>query len=359
MPGSECAAETSKRQSICFDGSISSDIVIQENICCSTNNEGKRTATSESKPPLKIVDSRGDLRIDSREMYVEEDGGGYVRKKTPLPKGEASIQTTTIDMEQVRVGEGVNKEVRVLREAHAVHVHPSRQDQLQEVNSVAAIHEVGKKQPHCDSGGRGSMERAVVLSERIATTEEMVHSSSTSIPVTKAGHGPKATNTTEEMPGEQAALVAGYERKVVVEDGEGDHIQVLVQMLAEARILTAEFKRELNAERTAHQATKNELNRILLSAAVSNRATSTTLEQEGGRGGYDDAAVVVGQEETTSNSLMMELKRLASELKVRCGGTAIHVFCTNPTACVTIKELLAPQLVDSEQQLRIPPTHSG
>ncbi len=291
-------------------------------------HNNKQSAIPEAK---KIAHARGDLR----EMYVKEDGGGgYVREE------EVSTQATTVVTEQLRVGEGVNKKVRVLGEAHAaaVHVQSSRQNQLQEAinSSVADIHEVVKKQ-YCDDRRKGSMERAVVLPERITTTEEMVHLPSTSIPFTNAGHGPKAMNTTEEMPREQAALAAASKREVIVEeDGEGDdHMQVLVQMLAEARILTSEFKRELNTERTAHQATKDELNRILLSAAASNKARTTTLEQEGGSVGYDDdVAVVVGQEETTSNSLMMELKRLASELKVRCGGTAIHVFCTNPQLLV-------------------------
>ncbi len=370
------AAETSKQQNVCYDGSAlvqaelnhdddlfveeeeihihcgaspltpplssssSSSLLDEENKGCSANK--KRTATSKSKLPLKIIDSK-DLRpVDSRrQIHVEEECGGDAQK-TPLPKKDDTLTQTTIEMEQIRVGEEVmNKEMIVLREDQVVNVHPSRQkqNQLQEVDS-AAICKVGKNS--CETGGRsiGSMERAVLLPERTATTAKMVHSCSTSIPATTDDCGPKATITTEQMVGQQGALV-GHESEIVVKDGEGDQMQVLVQMLVAARVLTAECKRELNTERTAHQATKDELNRILLSTAASDKSESAILEEERGRGNSDDVAVVVGQGET-SKSLTMEVQRLASKLKVRCGA-AIHVFCTYPTAYAATKEmLLAP-----------------
>ncbi len=314
-----------------LSASSSSSLLDEENKRCSTNK--KRTATSKSKLPLKFVDSR-------QQIHVEEECGGDAQK-TPLLKKEETLTQTTIEMEQVRVGEEViNKEMIVLREHQVVYVHPSRQqqkhNQLQEVES-AAIYKVGN--PPCETGGRsiGSMKRAVLLPERTATTVKMVHSCSTSIPATTDDCGPKATITTEEMAGQQGAL-AGYESEIVVEDGEGGQTQVLIQMLVAAWVLTAECKRELNIERTAHQATKDELNRMLLSSAASNKSESAILEEEGGRGDSDDVAVVVGQGET-SKSLTMEVQRLASELKVRCGA-AIHIFCTYPTAYAATKEML-------------------
>ncbi len=308
----------------------SCSLSFQENKCCCSTGSDKRTGISEPKPSLKMVESR-DLNIDSRKIYVELDVDGV--QKIHLPKKEEILTQTINVMEHVKVGYGENMEMTVPREAQAVNIHPSRQAQLQEVDSGAAIHETDFF-PFCDNTS-GCRDRSSM--ERTGSTAKMVKSCSTSIPATMAGYEPKAIANTEEMVGQQCTLAGSYcERDIVLEDGERDYMQVLVQMLVTERMLTTECKRELNSEQIAHQATKDELNRILLSTAASNKAAAT-LKEEGGRGSYDDDddddAVVVDQGETL-NSLTMELKRLATELKVRSGPLSNHPCLPHQSNCL-------------------------
>ncbi len=293
--------------------SRSCSLLNEENTCCNTNK--KRAATSKSKLPLTFVDMKDLTVVNSRQQIHVEDECSADAQKTPVPK-EDTLTQTTIEIERVRVGEEIiNPEMIVLRGDQSVNVPPPPgkqqiQNQMQEVDGTA-IYKV--ENGHCETGGGsiGLMKSVVILPERTATTTDDCV--------------PKRTISTEVMTEQQGAL-GDYESEIIAEDREGGQMQVLVQMLVAARLLTAESKRELNIEREAHEVTKCELNRILLSTAASNKLESAISEEKGLRGNSDDIAVVVGQEETLK-SLTMEVQRLASELKVR-RGAAIHILFT-------------------------------